>query len=72
MATLKDYRRHGVGSSMMRFIEKYARENDIPKLVLHAQMSVRDWYLNLGYKSVGKVFQEADIDHIKMTKEIKK
>jgi len=32
---------------------------------------VKEFYLHLGYITEGEIFQEADIDHIKMTKVIK-
>ncbi|XFA98710.1 GNAT family N-acetyltransferase [Candidatus Izemoplasma sp. B36] len=70
VATLKEYRNKGVATSIMHFIEKYALSNQINQLKLHAQMYVFDFYHNLGYKPVGEVFQEADIDHIKMIKNL--
>lgn len=70
VATLKMYRKKGVGTSLMRFIEKYAINHNIKELVLHAQIQVKDFYLNLGYHSIGNVFQEADIDHVKMYKKL--
>ncbi|QWC00062.1 GNAT family N-acetyltransferase [Mycoplasmatota bacterium] len=68
VATLKEYRRKGVASAIMDKIEAYALENKINKLVLHAQLYIKDFYSHRGYVSEGNIFQEADIDHIKMTK----
>ncbi len=70
VATLSNYRKHGVASEIMRYIEKYARKNDITKLVLHSQYDVKEFYERLGYQVVGGIFQEADIDHVKMVKVI--
>lgn len=70
LATLKDYRKQGVGIALMEKIERYAKENNISELKLHAQLYVKDFYEKLGYKPVGEVFQEANIDHIEMTKAI--
>ena len=70
VATLKEYRKRGIGKALMDKIEEYAKENSIPQLKLHAQMYVKDFYSNIGYKEVGEVFYEADIPHIKMIKEI--
>jgi predicted GNAT family N-acyltransferase len=56
---------------MMNRIETYAKENGMNELILHAQLYVKDFYLNRGYRPIGDIFQEADIDHIKMTKLIK-
>lgn len=70
VATLKEYRGKGVATEIMKKIEEYAKEHNIPKLKLHAQLYIKDFYENLGYVAEGDIFQEADIDHIKMTKEI--
>ena len=70
VATLKEYRKHGVATALMKCIEKYALDNAMPLLVLNAQLYIKDFYEHLGYIAIGNIFQEADIDHIKMTKEI--
>jgi predicted GNAT family N-acyltransferase len=70
VATLEGYRHRGVATAMMGFIEDYALEQGIPELVLNAQLSVREFYARLGYVAEGDIFQEADIDHIRMTKTI--
>ena len=70
VATLKDYRHRGVASKIMEAIESYAKEKQINELVLHAQLYIKDFYLHRGYIPEGDIFQEADIDHIKMTKKI--
>ena len=71
VATLKEYRKKGIASMIMSKIEEYALQNNIKLLKLNAQLQVKDFYLHLGYKPEGDIFQEANIDHIKMTKEIK-
>lgn len=70
VATLKNYRKKGIASSIMAAIEEYAKAHNIETLVLHAQMPVKDFYLKIGYQPEGKTFYEADIEHIKMTKKI--
>ncbi len=70
VATLKDYRKQGIGRKMMEFIETFAKEKGLSTLVLNAQLYVAGFYEHLGYKKVGDIFQEADIDHIKMVKEL--
>lgn len=71
VATLKEYRKQGIATLIMKKIEEYALENEMYLLKLNAQLQVKDFYLHLGYIPEGEIFQEADIDHIKMTKEIK-
>jgi predicted GNAT family N-acyltransferase len=72
VATLKEFRKQGIAKAIMLEIEQYAKNNGIPYLKLHAQLSVKDFYQNLGYIPSGDIFQEANIDHILMTKEISK
>jgi len=71
VATLKKYRKQGVASAIMNKIEAYAIDNNNKELVLHAQLYVKDFYLKRGYVPEGEIFQEAEIDHIKMIKVIK-
>lgn len=70
VATLKNYRNKGVATSMMKKIEEYAKNNNITDLILHSQLYIKDFYLKLGYKAIGDIFNEADIEHIKMTKKL--
>ena len=70
VATLTEYRKKGIATAIMAKIEEYAKEVGIKELKLHAQLYIKDFYVNLGYKPIGDIFQEADIDHIKMTKEM--
>ena len=70
VATLKEYRKKGVASKMMQFIEDYARKQGIKELKLNAQLYIKDFYLHLNYSPIGDIFQEAEIDHVKMTKKI--
>jgi predicted GNAT family N-acyltransferase len=70
VATIKKFRQKGIASKIMTYIEEYAKNNGIKDLVLNAQLHVKDFYLHLGYTPIGDIFQEADIDHIKMVKEL--
>lgn len=70
VATLKEYRKKGVATAIMKKIEEYAKDNQIKELKLHAQLYVKDFYEHLGYIPEGEIFQEAEIDHIKMVKQI--
>jgi predicted GNAT family N-acyltransferase len=70
VATLKAYRKQGVASAIMKEIETYCSLNGIEKVVLHAQLYIKDFYEHLGYTAEGEIFKEADIEHIKMIKKI--
>jgi len=70
VATLSSYRYHGVGRSLMDYIEEYAKNQGIDLIKLHAQKPVEDFYLKLGYTTEGNIFYEADIPHVLMTKKL--
>ena len=70
VAVLKEYRGEGYAICIMNLIEEYAKENNIKVLKLNAQTYVEEFYAKLGYVSEGEIFQEADIDHILMTKKM--
>lgn len=72
VATLVEYRKQGIASLMMKKIEEYAKENEITELILHAQKYIEDFYVELGYISEGDIFYEAEIPHVKMTKDFLK
>ena len=71
VATLKEYRKQGIGKHIMDAIENYAKEEKMPYLKLHAQLYVKDFYEHLGYVVEGEIFLEADIEHVLMKKAIK-
>ncbi|MBN2539943.1 MAG: GNAT family N-acetyltransferase [Bacilli bacterium] len=70
VATLKEYRNQGVGTAIMKAIEEHAKQIGIPEIILNAQLYVKEFYLHLGYIPEGEIFQEAEIDHIRMIKKL--
>ena len=72
MAVLDNFRRTGIGSRVLLFLEKKAIEKKIEEISLHAQEYVMNFYKNHGYKERGSVFLEAGIKHIEMFKIIEK
>jgi predicted GNAT family N-acyltransferase len=68
VATLKEYRKKGVATALMKFIEIDAKTNGLKELKLNAQLYIADFYENIGYVKQGDIFMEAEIEHIKMTK----
>ena len=70
MAVRKKYRRYGIGSKILLFIENYLKKKQIKKIELNAQKYVEKFYLKNGFNPVGDEFFEADILHIKMQKNI--
>lgn len=64
LAVLPTARHQGVATSLMQTaLSIYAC---YPKLVVHAQAYIQPFYQKLGFKTVGDVFTEANIPHIKM------
>ena len=70
MAILISFRRRGIGSGMLSFLNKQVVNKQVDELVLHAQHSVMAFYKSCGFKETGLPFIEARIKHTKMTKQI--
>ena len=70
MAIEASFRRNGLGSAVLAFLENEARVRGIIKIVLHAQYYVKNFYFNHGYRQRGDSFTEAGMLHIEMTKDI--
>ena len=66
MAVLKSYRRKGVGARLLKHAVATAQKLRAGKIYLHAQVAAIDFYEGLGFRAVGKVFDEAGIPHRKM------
>ena len=65
-AVLHDYRGQGVGKALVKFM---VDKLDGKKMIyLHAQETVVDFYLTLGFEKVNTRFYEAGIPHWKMIK----
>ena len=70
VAVLPELRGSGLGRRLMDAVEAHARRLGQRDLVLHAQAAVVDFYLKLGWTSVGPIFYEAGIAHQRMEKGI--
>lgn len=68
MAVLKDYRGFGYGNKLLVFVIQTAREKNIKKLYLHAQVSAIAFYEKQGFSVCSDVFYEANIPHREMSK----
>lgn len=66
VAVLESARRGGVGNAIMNRLHEIAREQGLPHLWCHAQLTAVPFYERLGYRSVGPVFGEAGIEHVRM------
>jgi len=66
MAVLKSYRGKGVGAKLLKHAVSTAQRLRARKIYLHAQVAVIGFYERLGFRAVGRVFDEAGIAHRKM------
>ncbi|MSP36989.1 MAG: GNAT family N-acetyltransferase [Deltaproteobacteria bacterium] len=66
MAVLKSYRRKGVGAQLLKHALTTAQRLHARKIYLNAQLAVIGFYQRMGFRAVGKVFDEAGIAHRKM------
>ena len=70
VAGRKPYRRMKVGKAMMNFVETLPVVKEKGKIAVHAQLTAREFYLNCGFHEVSDIYEEANILHISMEKEI--
>ncbi len=66
MAVLEAYRRKGVGAALLKRTIAAARRLHARRIYLHAQLAVTGFYERMGFRAVGRVFDEAGIAHRKM------
>jgi predicted GNAT family N-acyltransferase len=68
ICVLPQYRGRGAGKLIMKTIERFAKQQGVPKVKLNAQTHAESFYQKLGYKTVSDVFMEAGIPHVTMVK----
>ena len=66
MAVLKSYRRKGIGAALLKRAILSAKRLHARRIYLHAQVPVIEFYQRMGFRAVGRVFDEAGIAHRKM------
>ena len=66
MAVIREWRRHGVGSTILEWLMASARQQGFHVLHLHAQTHALDFYARHGFIAHGDIFSEAGIPHRKM------
>ena len=68
MAVVPERRRQGIGARILAILEAFAQQHEVRDAVLHAQTYVKDFYAAHGYQEEGDTFEEAGIEHVRMTK----
>ena len=64
------YQGEGVGRQLVRYAEKRAKEAGYSVLVMHAMLSVVDFYEKNGFVQEGDIFEENGITFAKMVKKL--
>jgi len=70
MAVLKQWRGRDVGKRIMQELLDMAREQGFERVYLNAQITARSFYERFGFIAVGELFQEANIEHVRMEKAV--
>ena len=68
MAVLRPFRRRGIGSRIISFLNEELKNRQVEQVVLHARYAVVAFYKSCGFEELGLPFVEAGINHIKMQK----
>ena len=64
------YQGEGIGRQLVAYAEKRAKEAGFSKIVMHAMLSVVNFYEKLGYKQDGDLFEEQSLTFAKMVKKL--
>lgn len=70
VAVLPSYQGKGVGKELVAYAEKRAKEAGFSKIIMHAMLSVVDFYEKIGYTQEGDIFDENGITFAKMVKDL--
>lgn len=69
LAVAKTVRRRGIAQSLVRRVIDHAHDAGARGVLLDAQIQATDLYSRLGFESVGDVFDDAGLPHIRMVLE---
>ncbi|MGZ3837700.1 MAG: GNAT family N-acetyltransferase [Flavisolibacter sp.] len=70
MAVINDLQGKGIGKALMQFAENLARDRGYKRITMHARKNALGFYEKMGYRKVGKEFEEITIPHYVMEKEL--
>lgn len=76
LAVKKEYMKKGIGSKIVKYLEKIAIEDNISKIKLMARVTALEFYEKLGYKTIGEIYSykysntDIELEHIDMEKDI--
>ena len=69
IAVRAPYRGQGIGSEVTQFLVKLARKRGYSSYRMNAQAHLEELYGRLGFRAVGEIFLDADIEHVLMVRE---
>ena len=72
LTDIKEFRKRDIGKQIVKYISNYIKRKGLKKIILNAQESARGFYEKLGFNQEGDVFEEANIPHVKMYKNLEK
>ena len=64
------YQGEGIGRELVKYAEKRAKQSGFSKIIMHAMLSVVNFYEKIGYTQEGDLFEENGITFAKMVKKI--
>jgi predicted GNAT family N-acyltransferase len=70
LAVKRSARRRGIATSLLELADIEAKAGGARRIVLHAQTYAQELYEQAGYRPRGRVFTEAEIEHIAMEKQL--
>jgi len=70
MAVLKDCRGQGTGSAIRAALLELARQQEYPRVFLHAQVEAIPFYEKHGFSVTGELFMDAGIPHRSMERRV--
>ncbi len=70
MAVDNTVQKNGVGSMLVSFCENWARNHNYGQILLHAREVAMGFYEKLGYTAFGERFEEVNIPHFAMRKDL--
>ncbi|HUO74240.1 MAG TPA: GNAT family N-acetyltransferase [Solirubrobacteraceae bacterium] len=70
LAVRVDARRQGIATALLEAADRETISAGGRRLVLHAQTYAQELYERAGYRTRGRVFREAGIEHVAMEKQL--
>ena len=70
ICVLKKWRKKGIGMALLQQSVLKAKDMGLLKVYLNAQLSVKDFYTQFGFKAISNTFMEAGIEHICMQRDV--